>query len=267
MPAKSAKNVSTIQTRRTFLNSPVASLSDNWVTSLAPFHIDEWGRILATGALFALMLNPIVCVAQDAKGFTGHGEPRMIRLRPSSTSGGQTRSCQLIRPQLHRLARKGDLARASSQQPEHRDEPVLGIRGSQPRRDWKDLFSKARAPLRWEPESTYGLNNLAWYLAIAPAPHRDGFREVKLARRALAIQDDVTTRDTLVAALVAAGNRKQAYDAYIDVMTLDQRYGRYYQLLLKDKGYYLGTVDGVFGALSKDALRSCVASGCQLVME
>ena len=73
------------------------------------------------------------------------------------------------------------------------------------------------AALRLNPDYVYSLNSLAWLMATAlDGRVRDGSRAVRLAEKAISLQDDAVYRDTVAAAYAEAGR-------FTDAVTTQER--------------------------------------------
>jgi hypothetical protein len=80
---------------------------------------------------------------------------------------------------------------------------------------WKQNFARLEQALEQLPDNALLNNNMAWALVTAPSEYRDTERSIALAEKALAIEDDLATWNTLGTALFQSGQ----YDKAIKALT------------------------------------------------
>ncbi len=80
--------------------------------------------------------------------------------------------------------------------------------------DYDRAIEDLTTALRIKPDDAEAINTLAWLLATVPdARLRDGRRAVRLAEKAVSLQDDAQNRDTLAAAYAESNRLRDAVDA------------------------------------------------------
>ncbi|WP_421784137.1 tetratricopeptide repeat protein [Kiloniella litopenaei] len=127
-----------------------------------------------------------------------------------------------------------------------------------------------RAAVRLDPDDAYGLNSLAWLLAVNPdKAERRGAEAIIFAQRALDVNpDDYEIWDTLAAAYVEDGQGDKALDAYLKAQEIGgQDRIEMDQIWLKENGYYFGQTDGAGGEETIKSLKECIAASCQMHSE
>lgn len=119
-----------------------------------------------------------------------------------------------------------------------------------------------------DPSSDY-LNSIAWLLvAASDSAVRDPRAALDYVTRSLELDENADNVDTAAAAHVLLGNQEEAMRYYVRSMELGgEARVRLYQEYLSERGYYGGTVDGLDGPQTRDAIRRFAADGKILLAE
>lgn len=135
-----------------------------------------------------------------------------------------------------------------------------------------DDYAAAREDLnvaaQIDPTSDY-LNSLAWLLVVAADDGtRDPAAALDYVTRSLELDENPDNVDTAAAAHVLLGNREEAMRYYVRSMELGgEERVRLYQEYLSERGYYSGTVDGIDGPNTREAIRRFADDGKILLAE
>ena len=121
--------------------------------------------------------------------------------------------------------------------------------------------------IRHDPGNAYAYDSLVWLRATGPRHLRDGEEAVRLAEKALALEDRPLYRNTLAEAYVEAGNVAAAIREYEAVMRMVPKIISFYRDDLWARGYYDGPYSGGYDPDMKRALTACVEAGCQPLIE
>ena len=112
------------------------------------------------------------------------------------------------------------------------------------------------------PKCVKAYNNLAWLYATAKnKSYRNGKKTVIFALKAIKLQESAKCIDTLGAAYVENKQHEKAIETYKKAIEIDRSCIKHYQKSLKEKGYYVGVVDGVFSSQVEKAMRKCIYEG------
>jgi len=117
--------------------------------------------------------------------------------------------------------------------------------------------------IRFDPDHAVAHNNLAWLLATESSL-RDPERAVALGLRAIELEDHYIHRGTLAAAYSAVGRAEDALSQYEVLMSMNEEVVLTVQSWLAEKGYFVGSVDGIYGNDTRAAIEACVKEGCQI---
>lgn len=105
-------------------------------------------------------------------------------------------------------------------------------------------------------------NNLGWiYATCENKSFRNGTKAVAFALKAINLREDAAGLDTLAAAYVETKQYKKAFETYKKVILKDKSFVNYYQKSLKEKGCYLGSINGIYNHKLEEAMKTCISQG------
>lgn len=91
--------------------------------------------------------------------------------------------------------------------------------------------------------------------------HERAFEDVQIAFRLLG--EDTETLNSVAHILAVAGNNEKAMEVFERIMHLSAASAiSRYQAVLGARGYYSGDADGIYDAVTRDALSACIRDAC-----
>ncbi len=115
------------------------------------------------------------------------------------------------------------------------------------------------------PEDPSAYNNIAWIYATAEdKQYRNGPKAIVFALKSFKLEEGegIGTLDTLGAAYVENKQYDKAIESYEKVIEKGKTWWvKRYQKILKEKGYYSGTIDGIDNQALRNALRKFIIAG------
>lgn len=115
---------------------------------------------------------------------------------------------------------------------------------------------------KFHDDDAFVLNNLAWFYATCKdKQYRNGAQAVSFSVKAVGLETNAASLDTMGAAFVENQQYEKAIEAYKSVIEKDRIFIKTYQKSLNEKDCYSGPIDGIYSLEFEKAMRRCILQG------